>query len=76
VLDGGAWFPNGNGGLCRIGLRDNAVTGLYPLDAGNPFMLAAYAGKLWIADFAAPTSSSWIRQSCLFSAEQIQPGRP
>jgi len=51
-LDGAAWFPDRNGGLYRIGLRDNAVTGPYPLDAGNPFTLAAYAGRLWIADFA------------------------
>jgi len=26
--------------------------GPYPLEAGNPFTLAAYAGRLWIADFA------------------------
>ena len=52
VGDGAVWFPDRNGGLYRIGEKSNAVTGPYPLQAGNPFTLSAYAGRLWIADFA------------------------
>ena len=51
VLDGAVWFPDMSGGLYRIGQRSNAVTGLFPLRAGNPFTLSAYAWP-WIADFA------------------------
>jgi hypothetical protein len=52
VLDGAVWFPDMSGGLYRIGQRSNAVTGPFALRAGNPFTLSAYAGRLWIADFA------------------------
>ena len=52
VLGGAVWFPDKGGGLYRIGQRGNSVTGPYPLHAGNPFTLSAYAGRLWIADFA------------------------
>jgi YVTN family beta-propeller protein len=52
VGDGAVWFPDRNGGLYRIGEKSNAVTGPYPLQAGNPFTLSTYAGRLWIADFA------------------------
>jgi hypothetical protein len=50
--DGAVWFPDMSGGLYRIGQRSNAVTGPFRLRAGNPFTLSAYAGRLWIADFA------------------------
>jgi virginiamycin B lyase len=52
VLDGAAWFPDMNGGLYRISMRTNTVTGPFALNAGNPFTLAAYRHRLWIADFA------------------------
>jgi hypothetical protein len=32
------------------------VTGPFPLAAGNPFTLSAYAGKLWIADYGGTTT--------------------
>ena len=31
--------------------RPHRVTGPFELDAGNPFVLDGYDGKLWIADF-------------------------
>jgi YVTN family beta-propeller protein len=52
VLDGAAWFPDMGGGLYRISTTTNAVTGPFALNAGNPFTLAAYRHRLWIADFA------------------------
>jgi hypothetical protein len=61
VLDGAVWFPDMSGGLYRIGQRSKAVTGPFPLRAGNPFTLSAYAGRLWIADLPERMSSSLIR---------------
>jgi DNA-binding beta-propeller fold protein YncE len=51
VLDGGVWFPDKNGSLYRVGQRDGAVTGPWKLGGANPFIAAAWDGRLWIADF-------------------------
>ena len=52
MLGGAVWFPDKGGGLYRISRQGNQVSGPFPLRAGDPFPLAAYAGRLWIANFA------------------------
>jgi hypothetical protein len=49
VLAGAVWFPDKDGGLYRISLHSDAVSGPFPLDAANPFTLAACDHRLWIA---------------------------
>jgi DNA-binding beta-propeller fold protein YncE len=51
VAGGAAWFPDASGRLYRISQAGRRVTGPWPLAARNPFVLASYAGRLWIADF-------------------------
>jgi DNA-binding beta-propeller fold protein YncE len=51
VLAGGVWWPDKDGSLYRVDERSGAVTGPWPLGASNPFVAAAYDGRLWIADF-------------------------
>ena len=42
----------GQGRLALSGRRrDGAVTGPWKLGAANPFVAAAFDGRLWIADF-------------------------
>jgi YVTN family beta-propeller protein len=52
VLAGGVWFPDKGGALYRLDQRTDAVTGPFPIGAGNPFVVSGYAHRLWIADFA------------------------
>jgi streptogramin lyase len=51
VLGGGVWFPDKNGSLYRVGEQDGAVTGPWKLGGANPFVAAAWDGRLWIAEF-------------------------
>lgn len=51
VLAGGVWWPDKNGSLYRVGEQDGLVTGPWPLGAANPFVAAAFDGRLWIAAF-------------------------
>jgi YVTN family beta-propeller protein len=51
VLDGGVWFPDKGGSLYRLDQRTDAVTGPFPLGAGNPFVVSGYRHRLWIADY-------------------------
>lgn len=51
VFDGGVWFPDKGGALYRLDERTDAVSGPFPIQAGNPFVLSGYRGRLWIADF-------------------------
>lgn len=51
VLDGGVWFPDKGGSLYRLDLRTDAVSGPFPLGAGNPFVVSGYDHRLWIADY-------------------------
>ena len=51
VLGKYVWFPDKSGSLYRISRTGNQVSGPYPLQAANPFTLAAYDGRLWIANF-------------------------
>lgn len=51
VLGKYVWFPDKSGALYRISRTGNQVSGPYPLHAANPFTLAAYDGRLWIANF-------------------------
>ena len=52
VLDGGVWFPDKDGSLYRLDQRTDAVTGPFPIPAGNPFVASGYDHRLWIADYA------------------------
>ena len=51
VLDGAVWIPDKSGALYRLDLLTDAVTGPYPVAAGNPFVVAGYHHRLWIADY-------------------------
>ncbi|MGI9004953.1 MAG: Vgb family protein [Streptosporangiaceae bacterium] len=51
VLGRWVWFPDKDGSLYRISTAGGRASGPYPLPAANPFTLAGYAGRLWIADF-------------------------
>ena len=51
VLGGWVWFPDKGGSLYQVSRTGSQVRGPYPLPAANPFTLAAYHGRLWIADF-------------------------
>ena len=51
VLGGAAWFPDAHGSLYRVSADGRTVAGPWRLPAANPFTLAAYAGRLWIANF-------------------------
>ncbi len=51
VLGKYVWFPDKSGALYRISRTSNQASGPYPLHAANPFTLAAYDGRLWIANF-------------------------
>jgi YVTN family beta-propeller protein len=51
VFEGGVWFPDKAGALYRLDQRTDAVTGPFPLGAGNPFVVSGYAHRLWIADY-------------------------
>jgi len=51
VLGSSVWFPDKGGGLYRISRTSNRVSGPYPLHAADPFTLAAYDGRLWIANY-------------------------
>jgi len=51
VLGGAAWFPDAHGSLYRVSADGRTVAGPWKLPAANPFTLAAYDGRLWIANF-------------------------
>jgi len=51
LLAGGVWWPDKDGSIYRVGVSDGAVTGPWPLGASNPFVAAAFDGRLWVADF-------------------------
>jgi YVTN family beta-propeller protein len=51
VLGGAAWFPDTDGSLYRVSADGRTVAGPWKLPAANPFTLAAYDGRLWIANF-------------------------
>lgn len=51
VLAGGVWWPDKDGSLYRVGVDDGVVSGPWKLGAANPFVAAAFDGRLWIADF-------------------------
>ena len=43
--------PDAHGSLYRVSADGRTVAGPWRLPAANPFTLAAYAGRLWIANF-------------------------
>ena len=51
VLGGGVWYPDKNSSLYRVDETNGKVTGPWPLGLTNPFVAAAFDGRLWIADF-------------------------
>jgi YVTN family beta-propeller protein len=51
VLGGAAWFPDAHGSLYRVSADGRTVAGPWKLPAANPFTLAAYDGRLWVANF-------------------------
>ena len=51
VLGGGVWYPDKDGSLYRVDQISGQVTGPWPLGAANPFVAAAFDGRLWLADF-------------------------
>ena len=44
------WVPDGRGRLNGIG-ADGKVIGHWPLSMTMPFVVAGWAGKLWVVDF-------------------------
>ena len=50
VVQGVVWVPDASGRLHEIG-PDGTARGSWPLDMGNPFVVAGWAGKLWVVDF-------------------------
>ena len=51
VLDGAVWIPDKSGALYRLDERTDALTGPFRIPAGNPFVVAGYQHRLWIADY-------------------------
>src|SRR3954453_9906621 len=50
IVDGTVWVPDGGASLHEPE-PDGKVRGSWPLRMTNPFVLAGWAGKLWVVDF-------------------------
>lgn len=55
VLRGRVYFPSLDGSVYVIDERTDQVVGAFPTGLGNPFTLAAYAGRLWVIDYRGTT---------------------
>jgi len=51
VIDGTVWVGDNLGRLHAFDATTGKKLGRWPLGLTNPFVLAAYAGKLWVVDF-------------------------
>jgi YVTN family beta-propeller protein len=52
VLGDAVWVPTREGSVFRIGATDDTVSGPWPTGVGNPFVLSAADGTLWLPDYA------------------------
>src|SRR3954452_22086989 len=51
IVDGTVWIADNSGELRGVDARTGKKLGVWPLGLTNPFVLAGYAGKLWVVDF-------------------------
>ncbi|HEX2307447.1 MAG TPA: hypothetical protein VHI14_03900 [Jatrophihabitantaceae bacterium] len=55
VVAGGVWVPCADGSLFRIDVGTDAVTGPWPTNDGNPFVLDGHGSTLWAPDYRGTT---------------------
>lgn len=51
IVDGTVWVPDNSGNLRGFDESTGKRLGRWPLGLTQPFVLAGYAGKLWVVDF-------------------------